>query len=216
MIVSLTKFETGVPEQVQVPFAGQRFMHTDTPEMEVTQRFMNYDGWILLERLVDIILFFRPLLVVEIGCGDSTKVLAKATENAGVMFYSCDKAPRKNVTYHDKHVHHQMMSEDFMEVFDDMPSIVLIDGDHSYAMAKKEFDFFFEKLVPNGVIFIHDTFPPHEEYLGHTGCHDVYKLRQELEQRTDEMDVFTWPWTAKYMGLTMVMKKDPERPFWGK
>ena len=92
----------------------------------------------------------------------------------------------------------------------------LIDADHSYEMAKREFEFFFKKLVPGGVIFIHDTLPPHKEYLSEEACHDCYKLRQELETRNDEMDCFSWPYTAGYQGLTMVMKKDSERSFWEK
>jgi hypothetical protein len=108
-----------------------------------------------------------------------------------------------------------MNSNEFMKDFDDSPSLVLIDGNHSYKQAKKEFDFFFERLTPGGLIFLHDTFPAHKEYISKYGSGYVYKLRRELEKR-DDLDCITFPYTAQWMGLTMVIKHDPERPYWGR
>lgn len=193
-----------------------RFKYNDADNGKQTMKFGFMNGWIILEQLVPVILYYRPYCIVEIGAGASTVYLARRAEEFGVKFYSCDKAPRKNKTYCDNHIFVQKFSEDFMKEFDDTPAIVLIDGDHSYEMAKKEFDFFFDKLIPGGVIFLHDTLPPVEFYTAPTACHDVYKLRQELEQRTDEMDCFTWPYTAGYAGLTMVLKKEKDRPYWEK
>jgi len=65
------------------------------------------------------------------------------------------------------------------------------------------------------VIFLHDTMPPSEEFITETACDDVYRLRQELEKR-DDLDCFTWPYTASYMGLTMIIKKETDRPYWEK
>ena len=42
---------------------------------------------------------------------------------------------------------------------------------------------------------------------------NVYKVRQELETR-DDIQIFTWPYTAANCGLTMVMKKEPNRPYY--
>jgi len=195
---------------------SDRFKHVDMDNGESTIRFGFMNGWILLERIVPVILYFRPGCIVEIGAGASTIYLARMAEKYGVKLYSCDKATRKNVEYFKDHIFVQKFSRDFIKEFDDTPSVVLIDADHAYEVAKMEFDFFFEKLVPGGVIFLHDTLPPVDYYLAQTACGDVYKLRQELEQRTDEMDCFTWPYTAGYSGLTMVIKKEKERPFWEK
>jgi hypothetical protein len=199
---------------VDVPLDRDRFKHHDTDAGEITLRFQDMIGWIILEKLVPIIVYYRPFCIVEIGAGVSTRLLAKVAEEFGVKLYSCDKSPRKNIRYIKNHIFVQKMSEDFIKEFDDTPSVVLIDGDHSYDMAKMEFDFFFEKLVPGGVIFLHDTYPMHQDYVQGDLCGDVYKLRQRLELRTHEMDVFTWPYTAGYHGLTMVMKKEEDRPYW--
>lgn len=197
-----------------IPVDRDRFNHCESYKKEITMRFQEMMGWIILEKLVPIIMFFRPGCIVEIGAGVSTPILAKIAESYGVKFYTCDKSYKKNKTYFSNHIYIQKFSEDFIKEFDDTPAVVLIDGNHSYEVAKMEFDFFFEKLMPGGVIFLHDTYPMHEEYTQEGLCHDVYKLRQRLELRTHEMDVFTWPYTAGYHGLTMVMKKEEDRPFW--
>lgn len=171
-------------------------------------------NWIILEKLCGIILYYRPFCIVEIGAGESTKVLAEAAEWADVPLYTVDIKAEKKVNYFPKHIFAHSTSDNFMEWFDDTPAIVLIDGDHSYDTAKKEFDFFFDKLIEGGVIFLHDTYPPAEMYIRNGACNDVYLLRQELEKRED-LDCLTWPYTGKWMGLTMVMKKEKERPYWG-
>jgi len=203
-------------ENVKCP--GPRFHTWDflQPEPIVGARYMKYAGWIILERLCDMILYFRPYCVVEIGAGESSKVLALAAERAGVTFHSVDVKPQKKAKYFHSHIYHNTTSEAFMKDFEDNPAIVLIDGDHHYEAAKKEFDFFFDKLVPGGVIFLHDTLAPAKELLAEAACGDVYKLRQELEKRTDEMDCFTWPYSADWMGLTMIIKKEKSRAYWEK
>ena len=201
---------------VDVFLTRNRFNHMDLVVGKRTQRAKEMDGWPLLDAIVPIVLFYRPHCIVEIGAGESTPVLAKIAERYGVKLYSCDKSPRKNKTYFKDHIFVQKFSIDFIKEFDDTPAVVLIDADHAYDVAKMEFDFFFDKLVPGGVIFLHDTLPPDENYLNQYACHDVYKLRQELEHRTDEMDCFTWPYTAGWCGLTMVIKKEKDRPYWEK
>ena len=193
---------------------GNRFNYMGLTVGKPSEKYFEMDGWSLLGAIVPIILFFRPHCIVEIGAGESTPVLAKIAESYGVKLYSCDKSPRKNKVYFKDHIFVQKLSVDFIKEFDDIPAVVLIDADHSYETAKMEFDFFFDKLIPGGVIFLHDTLPPDESYVNPSACHDVYKLRQELEQRTDEMDCFTWPYTAGWCGLTMILKKEKDRPYW--
>ncbi|MCK5616932.1 class I SAM-dependent methyltransferase [Candidatus Pacearchaeota archaeon] len=175
-------------------------------------------GWSILKALVPIILYHRPYCIIEIGAGMSTYALAEAAEAAGVVLHSVDKSPRKNVKLFHDHYFHQVFSEEFMEEFEgwgENPAIVFIDADHHYEAAKTEFYFFFERLVPGGVIFLHDTMPPHEAHLRGDACGDVYKLRQELEKR-DDLDCFTWPYTADFAGLTMVIKHYKDRGYWEK
>ena len=215
LIINLDVSETG--ERIECKCTTSRFMCKDFLE-EPPFVSLNYHynrSWPVLKELSEIVLFFKPYCVVEVGAGESTIVLAGVTQKAGVVFHSVDIRPEKTCKYHRNHFYHNMWSQDFMKTFDERPAIVLIDGDHRYETAKKEFDFFFDKLVPGGMMFIHDTMPPHEAFLKETACGDVYKLRQELEKR-DDLDCLTFPYTAQFMGLTVVMKKENDLNYWEK
>jgi len=176
-------------------------------------------GWIILERLIEPILNNRKGCIVEIGMGASTPMFAKYAEKHKVKFYSCDKNSLKTGQPLFKgHSIFEGISFDFMKQFNDTPAVVLIDGCHDYAVVKKEFEFFLDKLMEGGVIFLHDTLPPKENYLASNMSSDVYKLRQEIEKKgyVLNIDVFTWPYTAIDCGLTMVIKKEKDRPYWRK
>lgn len=195
-------------------YDGPRFLYRDYPDYTASLEL--YGEWSILATLADIILYHRPYCIVELGAGNSTQFLARAAETAGVKLYSVDIKPWKGRRYKKGFEFRNMLIEDFMKEFDDTPAIVLIDANHDYNVAKKEFEFFFEKLVPGGVIFLHDTYAPCERMLDHNACSDVFKLRQDIENMDKNLlDVFTWPYTAKWCGLTMVIKKEKERPYWG-
>lgn len=176
--------------------------------------------WVIIDRLADIILAhprhfsydpepWEPIgCIVEIGAGQSSQVLAFHAQRWQVRHYTCDINPSR--TIHPLHMVFQGPSSDFIKVFDDEPALVLIDGSHHYEDVKMEFDFFLPRLVEGGVIFIHDTYPPFEEWaVKGIRCGDSYLFRQELEKRSD-IEVFTWPYTANCCGLTMVMRKEPQ------
>lgn len=171
--------------------------------------------WIVIDQLADIIIAhprefsyrLQPWeaqgCIVEIGAGKSTKVLAKHAQKWGVPHYTCDIKPVK--TLHDTHIVFQGSSAEFMETFNDLPALVLLDGSHHCDDVRPEVEFFLSKLVRGGVIFIHDTYPPFEEWgIWGKHCGDIWKLRQELEQWPG-VQIFTWPYTANCCGLTMIM-----------
>jgi len=176
--------------------------------------------WIILERLTDVILANVPGCIVEIGAGRSTLVLAKHAEKMGVKFYTCDISTKgcnwireqlpdcKNLEiYNGK-------STNFMQEFNDKPSVVFIDGDHRAKIVKMEVDFFLEKLNVGGVMFLHDTCPwqtTYEAKIAQGRSIDTYTVRKELE-KNPALDVFTWRYTAGDCGLTMVLKKDMMLP----
>lgn len=203
-----------VIKREEVHYDGPRFLYVDYPDYTATLEM--FGEWSVLATLCDIILYHRPFCIVELGAGDSTALLAQTAERFGVEFHSVDIKPWKRRTYKKKFYFHNMLIEDFMKEFKGTPAIVLIDANHDYEVAKKEFEFFFDKLVEGGVIFLHDTYPPCERMLDKLSCSDVYRLRQDIEKMDKNvLDVFTWPYTAKWCGLTMVMKKEKDRPYWG-
>lgn len=173
--------------------------------------------WVTIDRLADIIIAhsrdfsYQPEpweakgCIVDIGAGQSTHVLARHAQQWKIKQYTCDISPSR--TLHDLHIVFQCPSSEFIKKFDDTPALVLLDGSHQYEDVIAEVEFFLPRLIEGGVIFIHDTYPPFDEWaIRYKHCGDVYKVRQELEKR-DDIQVFTWPYTANSCGLTMIMNK---------
>jgi predicted O-methyltransferase YrrM len=182
-----------------------------------------YEDWIVIGGLADIIISHPRVVnyswvswaakgcIVDIGFGYSTYMLAHYARKWGVRQYTCDIGRMKQL--HEKHLLFQCTSSEFVEQFDDYPALVFLDGSHHREDVLVEINCFLPRLVEGGVIFIHDTYPPYEQWaVRGKHCGDVFKVRQMLEKRED-IQVFTWPYTANNCGLTMVMKKQENRIF---
>lgn len=172
-----------------------------------------------LHHIADVVLrHLKGLCVVEVGMGGTTSILSDLAKAYKRKLYSCDinigKAKMYTTDY-PRHIVFPGTSFDFIAQFDDTPAVVFLDGSHDYKIVSKEVDFFFERLTRWGVIFIHDTYPPTEEHAQlQVKCGDIWRLRQEWEQKRDICECFTWPFTASGCGLTMILKKDTDRPFY--
>ena len=179
-------------------------------------------SWDIMDALIPKILKYSPGDIVEIGMGESTQLFADHAYQANVRLYSCDIQMGGMFEVFKKklfldHICYIGRSEEFMREYDGYASIVFLDGEHRYESVKKEVDFFLPRLLPGGVMFLHDTFPPYERQIKPDdkgwSPGDVYKVRQELE-RMPEYDVFTWPYSAHDMGLTMVMNHGKRDEYW--
>lgn len=178
--------------------------------------------WDIMDALIPKILKYRRGDIVEIGMGESSIIFAEHAEKAEVKLYSCDLKMGGIFNVFEQelfggHTCYIGRSEDFIKEYDGFPAIVFIDGQHKYEVVKKEIDFFLPRLLPDGIMFLHDTMPPVESniQIDIDGLNpgDVYLARQELERNPD-IDVFTWPYSALNQGLTMVIKHDVERSYW--
>lgn len=179
-------------------------------------------GWTILDCLVREILEYIPGPIVEIGMGESTEILANHAQRHERKLYSCDlkmggRFDSFSEPLFEGHECFIGKSEDFIKEFDDFPSVVFIDGEHTEKTVEMEVKFFLPLLLQWGVMFLHDTFPHKEKLIEDGKAGDVYKVRQALE-RNPNVDVFTWPYTANSCGLTMVMKHElnEERDYWKK
>lgn len=152
--------------------------------------------------------------ILEIGVGESSYFLNILSEKFKRRIFHCDISPSKIVNpmtvpgYLSKDV--VLIEEDgpldgpcnlaiaYAGPSDklfarfDLPTIAyaFIDGDHRYEQAAKDFWNAWPLLAPEGVIALHDTYPPDESWTDENRCGDVYRLRQELEKNS-EMDVLT-------------------------
>ena len=179
--------------------------------------------WSILDALTGIILHYRRGSVVEIGTdigGGSTGVLEKHAARYEVNFYTCDINPLRVPKLEYKNHHHSLMSSfDFMKqglalIEAAPPAVVLLDGSHDAIIVIEEVKFFFKHLLVGGVIFIHDTLPPVEEYIGHHRCGNVYHVRQDLATWHEKADCLSWPYAATNCGLTMVLKREIDPPYY--
>lgn len=163
--------------------------------------------WGIVQQFLPFVLNKFTGCLVEIGAGSSTHVLNNIAKHYRLKFYSCDARKKANCTDKLSEYHYPMImtSFEFMEIFDDEPIFVLLDGCHDYEVVKEEFYFFYKLLKPGGMILIHDTMPKAETHLAHGACSDSYKLRQELE-RNPEVNIITWPHLVIAHGLSMILK----------
>jgi hypothetical protein len=175
--------------------------------------------------------------VLEIGVGESSYYLSRIAKRYNRRLFHCDISPSKiinpmsvpgylsdseEITYvedgkgfpeHLKRVvAYAGPSDKFFKVIP-MKDIALafIDGDHNYDQAKRDFWNTWEMLLENGMIFLHDTYPPDKSWTNENRCGDVYRLRQELE-KDNRMDVLTVSrGTCIGVGLTIVRKRERGR-----
>jgi hypothetical protein len=173
-----------------------------------------FHEWVIVDRLADIILYYVKGCVVEIGIGVSTKILAKHAKNAGVKHYAIDTDAGKCERFEKKARHKGLViyngtSLDFIKTFDDTPALVFIDGCHDSEVVIQEAMFFIDRLPPGGVIFFHDMYLCEDwvkRQAERNRFSDTYRVRWELENLKD-IWCFTFPYTARGLGLTMVLKK---------
>lgn len=174
--------------------------------------------WTIIEKLGSTILTHVQGCIFEIGIGKSSPILKKFADDFKRDFYCLDMS-------HDKCEWARSVgckviegkTKSTLKQFPKIPvAMGLIDGRHTAEAVRQEVHFFLERLTLGGVIFMHDTYMPTDAKIrddshprGASG--DPYKVRQELEKQND-VQVFTWPYTAMDQGITMIMKRDLCQP----
>ena len=113
--------------------------------------------------IYEVVREMKPELVFEIGVckGYSTKTILSALEdNKKGKLYSCDIKDRSDIIPEELKEYwdfKQINSLDYHKQWNLPIDILIIDRDHSYEMAKADFENY-EKFVKNGkYIFFHDT-----------------------------------------------------------
>ncbi|HEC66980.1 MAG TPA: class I SAM-dependent methyltransferase [bacterium] len=178
--------------------------------------------WKILANLGPIILSNVKGCLFEIGIGKSTHILKMLADEFKRDLYCFDKKDSCCTMAQDIgcKVFHGKSIDNFQRFPRIRVAMGLLDGRHEAATVRKELNFFLDLLSTHGVIFLHDTYLQSDEKMRDESdprgaASDVYKVRQEMEQ-DKRVQTFTWPYSAGDCGLTMVMKLDPERPYYRK
>lgn len=180
---------------------------------------VKWERWGLLGILCDYVLQYTPGDIIEVGVCESSIYLSFLAKKYQRKIYHNDI--QRSVIENCKTVPGYFLpnavivqdsSDNFFQLTDFAPiALTFIDGDHIYEQVKKDFEHALDLTVPNGYIFLHDTLPLDETWIRETSCGDVYRLRKELNKRSD-LDVFTFNHSAWNVGLTMIRKIPKQEP----
>lgn len=174
--------------------------------------------WIIIQKLGDTILKNVSGCTFEVGIGKSTLILKKFADDFKRDHYCLDKSNRR-CKWAESVGCKVILGEtkNTLNFFPKIPiAMGLIDGYHDSITVRFEINFFLGLLTPGGVIFMHDTYLPIDaKPRRRKMAGNVYEVRQEMEVQKD-IQTFTWPYTAMNQGLTMVMKKELDRPYYRK
>lgn len=87
---------------------------------------------------------------------------------------------------------------------------IFLDSSHEYEATLKEIVLILDALTPNGVLLMHDTYPPNEEQMASGRCGDVWRMAAELKDFV-AFESMTLP--AQY-GLTLVRRNGGKQLLW--
>jgi predicted O-methyltransferase YrrM len=125
---------------------------------------------------------------------------------AGVA-HAVDHDPEKyEYIYKNKNLKWHACTTDyfFKEYSGDPFDLVFVDAGHDFESSWSDFQKVAPLVNPNGIILLHDTYPPNEDFLRPDLSGDTWKtawkIRQEL---SDEYEIATLPC---YFGISIIRK----------
>lgn len=154
--------------------------------------------------------FLRPWTYLELGVADGAtfrKVAAVMAEWGGT-FVGVDHAPvappMPDCVAADTVAYLKSLPGDSVE-------FVFLDSSHEYQATMQEIDQIERVLVPNGVLAMHDTYPPSESQERPGYCGDVWRAAEMLLLVSLSLESMTLP--AQY-GLTLARKCARRQLLW--
>lgn len=147
--------------------------------------------------------WIKPEKYLELGVrsGDNFFRVSKHCKKAiGVDIVPCQKNLLGNMEFHVCTTDQYFNNLDANELFD----VVFIDADHSHEQSLKDFLNVKDRVIEDGFIFFHDTYPYHPDYFDPGLCNDVYKTALYIKNNLiDEFEILTLPINP---GVTIVKK----------
>ena len=118
-----------------------------------------------------------------------------------------DQDDKKDILPHPrgKVKYFKTTTDEFFKDNTDQFDCVFIDAAHEYEQAHRDFDNSLKVLTENGLIFLHDTYPPSPAHTTPDSCGDVYRTYLDLVERED-LEVINIP---LHLGLCIVRRVDP-------
>lgn len=148
--------------------------------------------------------WIKPECYLELGVRDGTTfvpVSEHCVRAIGVDAFNPPTFPlRENMEFH------RMMTDEFFATVD--PNLkfdaVFIDADHSHEQSLKDFLNVKDRVIEDGFILFHDTYPYDPSMFHPLACNDCYKTALYIKQNLiDDFEVLTLPINP---GITIVKK----------
>lgn len=164
-----------------------------------------HDHMSLVEHLAQ---WLRPERYLEIGVlnGESMKRIQNhATECYGVDVTFSHRNYNNNVKLFE------MPSDDFFSILN--PNIkfdmIFIDGLHEKSQVYRDFINSKDRIIEDGLIVLHDTYPMDDAMIQPWFCHDAWEAAQKIKKEfRDEFEMITLPFNP---GLTIMKKMRYDR-----
>ena len=144
--------------------------------------------------------WIKPEVYVEYGVASGNSIekvalLSKVVHGVDISPY---KPIAQNITFH------QCSTRDAIFIQDLDIDMAFIDADHASKSAFQDFEDLFARLVLNGFICIHDTYPVIPVMTDKTLCEDSYRVPEMIKEKYGKIaEVLTLPFCP---GLTIIRK----------
>jgi predicted O-methyltransferase YrrM len=138
--------------------------------------------------------WIRPERYLELGVRDGRcfkQISSLATEAIAIDVAPLSFTLPENATYL------QMYTDEYFEQIRDSDIVfdmVFIDADHSFEQSYKDFLNVKDKVIPDGFVFFHDTYPYEEFMIAPQFSNNCYKTAIEIRNNFhNEWEVLTLP-----------------------
>jgi len=147
--------------------------------------------------------WLKPECYLELGTRDclNFQTLAKLCTKAIGVDISPIRIPlENNMEFYNMSTDNFFNQLDITIKFD----AVFIDADHSHEQSLKDFMNVKDRIIEDGFIFFHDTYPYDPEYFNPSICNNVYLTALYIKQNfIEEFEILTLPFNP---GVTIVKK----------
>jgi hypothetical protein len=131
------------------------------------------------------------------NCFNKIAPLAKEAYAVDILDnYNLVKENKNLVWFHGKSIDF-LNQHDKNKKFD----LVFIDADHSHIGSLTDFRTVLPMVSENGLILLHDTYPPSEAFTSPKYCNDTYKTAEYIRKNYKDLESVTLPF---FYGLTIV------------
>jgi len=160
--------------------------------------------------LAALAIFLKPWRYLELGVADGATFakVARTSEKWGCACTGVDRTPTCNG------VPGTIVTADTVEFMkaqpDDFFDLIFLDSSHEFEATMRELTEIERVLAPNGVLAMHDTYPPNESEEDPGRCGGAWKAAAALRYRS-VLETMTLP--AQY-GITLARKSNGNQLLW--